>query len=854
MLVSRAAGFRALPPFETLWNARPLSAVFAALAACVCGIAGAQTPPASAAQNAPPSNANQIQTVTVTAQFIRQSAQTTPLAITAISASSLADRGQTSLTQVASDAPSVTLLQDEAAFGPAMAASIRGIGQFDFDPALEPGVGIYVDDVYYATLTGSILDLLDLDRVEVLRGPQGTLEGMNSEGGAIKLFSKSPDATPSTDFDALYGSRNHVELRASTDFVLVPDRVFVRLAGVGNHQDGYLHEYDFGCANPSFTATATDGVTGTYSVAPGFTSHAGSCQTGEEGGTGYAGGRASLRWAVNDNVDAIFIGDLTNENQENPATSLIYAGPAPLNGVAQSPGIDNITIPTTSGASLPYDSGKVPAMIPSNPYASYASFCLPAVTAPLAIPGLGSNLNEPAYCTSDRTQLESWGASGTVNWIINDDTSLKNILADRGYMSTWGEDNDASAWPVGLGGEYLEHHQFSEELRLNGKWDHLMDYTIGGFYFRELTVYGTHQDLWYATDNIIPGLPLDGFLNFLGNDPVLAHDKAGYLHTVWHLAPKLDLTAGLRYTNQDKDYTYTRLNPEGTTGGSATLVSALNGYTGTYSASRMDYRGDIDYRFTDEVMGYAQYSTGFKGGGVNPRPFYVSQAIHFNPETLSNYEAGIKSTWLDNTLRVNLDGYFSQYRDIQLSLLNCGFIPSIGALGQGSPCALPYNAGDAHEKGVELETEEHLGSFEIDASGSYLDFKYVSLNPNTGVTYGMITPFTPEWQGNIGAQYALSLGNAGLLTARLDASTRSGVYTNPVNDEYNRLGGYTTYNAHLTWEPRSDNWQVILQALNLTDKFYWVNIFDLTAAGGGSVTGTPSPPLEIDVEIKHQMM
>ena len=343
-------------------------------------------------------------------------------------------------------------------------------------------------------------------------------------------------------------------------------------------------------------------------------------------------------------------------------------------------------------------------------------------------------------------------------------------------------------------------------------------------------------------------------MNFLGEDPVLAHDRAGYLHTVWHLAPKLDVTGGMRFTSQDKDYTYTRVNPQGGTGGSATLVSALNGYTGTYSATRWDWRGDIDYRFTDQVMAYAQYSTGFKGGGVNPRPFYVSQAIHFNPETLSNYEAGIKSTWFDNRVRVNLDGYFSQYRDIQLTLLNCGFIPSIAALGQGSPCALPYNAGDAHEKGVELESEARLGAFEVDASGSYLDFQYVSLNPNTGVTYGMSTPFTPQWQGNMGAQYTIPFGNAGSLTGRLDASTRSGVYTNPVNDIYNRLGGYTTYNAHLTWADESNDWQVILQALNLTDKFYWVNIFDLTAAGGGSVTGTPSPPLELDLEIKHTLM
>src|SRR5581483_2278316 len=172
--------------------------------------------------------------------------QTTPLAISAISADQIAARAQSSLVDITKDVPSVQLNTATGAFGPSITAYIRGIGQGDLDPALEPGVGIYIDDVYFGTLTGAIFDLLDLDRVEVLRGPQGTLEGMNSEGGAVKLFSKRPDANESMTFDALYGSRNHVELRASTNFALA-DNLFVRLSGVGNHQDGYQNVFDFAC-------------------------------------------------------------------------------------------------------------------------------------------------------------------------------------------------------------------------------------------------------------------------------------------------------------------------------------------------------------------------------------------------------------------------------------------------------------------------------------------------------------------------------------------------------------------------------------------------------------------------------
>jgi iron complex outermembrane receptor protein len=131
-----------------------------------------------------------LEEITVTAQFREQSAQDTPLAITAISGDTLEERSQVSVAEIAAQTPNVTLTQAGAFGGNSLTAYIRGVGQIDFIPAVEPGVGIYVDDVYYASITGAVLELLDLDRVEVLRGPQGTLAGKNSIGGAIKLYSK----------------------------------------------------------------------------------------------------------------------------------------------------------------------------------------------------------------------------------------------------------------------------------------------------------------------------------------------------------------------------------------------------------------------------------------------------------------------------------------------------------------------------------------------------------------------------------------------------------------------------------------------------------------------------------------
>jgi len=149
-------------------------------------------------------------TIVVTAQFREQALQDTPIAITAVNAEMLEARSQTELTEVANQAPSVALRPSGADFGPSISASIRGIGQIDFSPLLEPGVGIYIDDVYYPRMIGANFELLDVERVEILRGPQGTLTGRNSEGGAIRFISKKPDGTLGGFAQASYGSRDLV--------------------------------------------------------------------------------------------------------------------------------------------------------------------------------------------------------------------------------------------------------------------------------------------------------------------------------------------------------------------------------------------------------------------------------------------------------------------------------------------------------------------------------------------------------------------------------------------------------------------------------------------------------------------
>jgi iron complex outermembrane receptor protein len=264
--------------------------------------------------------------IIVTAQFREQNLQDTPLAITAVSSAMLEARSQTNVQDVANQAPSVTLKPQGATFGPSLGASIRGVGQFDFNPALEPGVGLYVDDVYFATLTGSILDLLDLDRVEILRGPQGTLAGRNSIGGAIKLYSQRPTGDNSGYVAAAYGSRNRLDLRGSADFNLA-EGLDARIAGVAKQQEGYVKRLDFGCLYPAGgPATFVDrsGATVPINPAGGVTplTNASDCVLAKEGEVGFIAVRGQLRYRPTDTLDINIIADYSEDDRT-------AAGPTP---------------------------------------------------------------------------------------------------------------------------------------------------------------------------------------------------------------------------------------------------------------------------------------------------------------------------------------------------------------------------------------------------------------------------------------------------------------------------------------------------------------------------------------------
>jgi iron complex outermembrane receptor protein len=749
-----------------------------------------------------------LQEIVVTAQFRVQKLQDAPLAITAVNAALLEQRGQSSLHDLAQQAPNVTLVETGGAFGPGMTAFIRGIGQYDFDPAVAPGVGVYIDDVYYTSLTGSNFGLLDLDRVEILRGPQGTLAGANTEGGAIKLYSIKPQGNDTGSVKVSYGERDLIDVQGMADVSLIPDKLFARVSGVTHQQNGYVTRIDYGCAFPTSGIPALGGTQQ-------------NCVSGHEGGKNYTAGRVALRWLPSDNLTVDWAGDVTIDKSQVAAVTLLQVNPAAPGAFATN---INSGYPPGNAAGVAYDS----RFIPKDPYVSYANFCAG---------GLGGN----TYCFSPDTYTKIWGTSLNVVWQLSPDVNLTSISAYRRFDSQWVEDNEVSPLGGTLGAEHIFNHTFTQELRLSGKVGRLFDYTVGGFYLKQLTTYPTHQVLNY----IIPGVDFE----FLGDDPVNNRDYAAFANGTWHITDALNLNAGVRYTNQEKDYTYVRENPSSIGGGDSVFFPpGFSGSVGRFSGTRTDYRVNLDYRWNEELMTYVSVSTGFKGGGINPRPFIATQVQPFGPETLTAYEIGAKSDWFDHSLRVNVAGFYNKYKDIQVTLLSC---PQYSGGSATTPCAAPVNGGDADIYGAELEATYRLGGLDLEANLSKQHFEYKSVIGNSGITLGADRPYFQPLKWSFAAQYEIRLPSAGSITPRLDFIYGAGFVTNAEADPQSYVPGHHELNGRITYRPESGNWEASIAGSNLTDKLWYTSTFDLYSSLG-SVYGIPSAPRTVWAEFKKK--
>lgn len=737
------------------------------------------------AQDAEGGDDSGVGTIVVTAQFRDQDIQETPLAITAVDASLMDARSQTNIEQVAQRAPSVQLTAGGQGGGAqTIAANIRGIGQTDFQFPSEPGVGLYIDDVYYGISFGGAFDLVDLDRVEILRGPQGTLSGKNSIGGSIKLFSRRPDDDPDAYIEVSAGSFDRLAFRAASNMTISPDRLYLRLSGMARYVDGYVQRLDYEC------------VTGDPAPGGTFATGGEDCVIGTEGGQNVVGGRAALRWIVNDRIENNLVVDVTRDRSEASAAKSIF-------------------LPTVFD---PNGNSYVTGPRDYTNYATYTSY-----------PGEAQQYTNPA-----ESFLNAWGMANTLEIELTDDLFFTSITAFRHADGSSSWDGDNSPLSLSNTTSIFEHDQFTQEVRISANIQEFLELTAGGYYYHGDSRVGGRINVGVAG------------LDFYSDDPFKQESYSAFLHGVVHVTDSFNLTGGIRYTNEDKTYTFVRRSP---IAGLPTdfRVAPLDGLQASFQGDRVDWRIAADYEVVPDVRLYGQVATGFKGGGVNPRPFYQSQLVSYDQEAATSYEVGLKTMLFDRALRLNSAYYHTDYSGYQGVVSACPdltpeFLPQF--------CAATRNIGDARIDGFEVEFDARpIDGLSIDGSVSYTDFRFVSGLVGSGILAGVTrAPFVSDWKYAIGAQYELQVDGVGSFTPRLDWEWQSDMESNIPNS----IPGFTAgnvesrglLNARLTYRTEDEAWEASVAATNLTDEFYYLNKYDRVSQSGNAY-GMPGRPREV---------
>ena len=735
-----------------------------------------------------------IEEVVVTARRREEGLQSAPIAISAYTGDSLDYRGVTRLDQIAKFAPGLTLENNPSFGGASNSAAIylRGIGQKEFLPTTEPGVGLYVDGVYVARSVGAILDIVDVERIEVLRGPQGTLFGRNTIGGAISVVTRQPEIGGDVQgsIGASIGDDSLLHLNASVEGTL-SDTAAARVSVASFNQDGYVQRADGIDLGDDDTLTA----------------------------------RLAVNWQPTDALSGQFSVDMTRDRENGPAMQLIgidFTDLSQLAGVVAAPPPPMAFIHNVTTAALG----------PGQPCAATNA----AGQGVTSNPG-SANCYDSRYIGADGenegtapalSETDLLGLSATFTYEISDTLTLKSITESRSLESEFARDGDHSPHRISQFHDDLEQDQFSQELQLLGSTDKL-EWILGAYYFNEDGFNVNTLD--FTVSNFRSGGSFD-------NEAWAAFAQATY-----DLTDALHLTLGGRYTDEQKSFTPDQIIYQNYYAGFSNLVPADNPLA-ALDAPFLQAGGrilpllekDIDiseftplanlaFDLSDDMMVYLSYSEGFKSGGFTQRvfppiiaPFTAAPGTPdidliptYDPEFVEVLELGFKGTFMDGRVRVNGALFTTDYEDLQVQVFN-------------SVAPVTQNIGKASIEGLELEVMASPGNgWLVEASLSLLDANYDEIDTgNTLIARDNDFERVPETAASLGLSRELTLGDNGTLILRGDWSYRSKTFIDAYNTALLETDSTDLIDASVRWLSADEAWTVILSGINLTDEEYMV--------------------------------
>ncbi|MEE2922289.1 MAG: TonB-dependent receptor [Pseudomonadota bacterium] len=707
-----------------------LSVAALALATVIVSPAFAQTDGGEDA-----SSPKRLQSVTVTARKTSEDIQDVPLSVSAFDAEALEAYGFTDSLDIDDQVPNLEI----KTFGGNPNIFIRGVGNNDFNATTVSPVSIYSDDVVQGLTGGQLMQMFDLERVEVLRGPQGTLFGRNTTGGAINFYSRKPGQSQEGYFRVGVGNYNLIELEGAGTIVF-SDKLATRVAGKMTKDDGYLRNLFNG-----ERANATD----------------------------LAAARMVTRYEPNDNLEMLWNVHMGRDRSD-------------------------------------YYQGKPVGAINDADVLGYSD---PRPDDPWVI-----NVNE----TDNRHHADTWGTN--LRFIQQfGDFEFKSITAYESVETDYLGDIDQSPNDLDELRFQQDGEQISQEFNLSYEGGADWSWIAGLFYLEEDFHYNTSGSLFGA----IPAaaLPLDAESQ---------RDTTTYAvfgEATYRFTDKFSVTGGLRYTVEEKEATLDSLLVFGT--GTPPNGATIPLIPETMVSDEWDaWSGRVlaKYEFTPDSMVYGSVSRGFRSGGFNLGAFFdPNELTTVDPEFLTSYELGLKTTVLDGRLRANMAVFMYDYTDLQVFTFT-----------QGSSTANPIvialeNAANADVSGFEGEfTALPLDDMMLTLGVGYLDATYKDYLSNiAGDLSGNRLPGAPEWNINFAGQYDIHLPDNFVLTPRVEYVFVDQRYYDPNELEaISSRGSHDLFNARLTFRPTDANWQISLWGKNLADEDYIVDAGDLTATFG----------------------
>jgi len=743
-----------------------------------------------------------LEELIVTARKREESLQETPIAISAFNANDIEARNIRDISAISRLTPNLVFDTAPPVSGNSSGASVflRGVGQLDFTVNVDPGVGIYVDGVYVSRSIGSVLDLLDVERVEVLRGPQGTLYGRNTIGGAIQLFSKAPTDDFSGRAKATFGSDNRADVMAAVNLPITKT-IRSKFSVLSQNQDGYV----------------TDG------------------RGVDLGDTDSLTGRAQFAWNPSERFSANFDFDFSSTD-ENGAPNV----PVELFAFDGAFGLVNGTTPTGADDF----STRFNFFAPNCPYDNNNQA---SVENNLNCFGNQYNTNDIRLTNSDfpltKSENDVFGGALTLEYEF-DWGQLKSITGYRELDSEFGRDSDHSPLPIFATANIQEQDQFSQEIQLTGSNDN-SNWVIGAFYYEETA--------FEYTQIFLPAFGGPVLLQGIFYNDVENESSAVYGEYTFDFSDNWSATLGARYTDETKFYAsdqgFSLLN--GNVGGSAVYVGIdpndpstnperlasfdildrntvttgtpdQSGYVvrlidepgQTADISDTNIRATLTYKPADSSLLYGTYSDGFKSGGFNPRylaPTSDLRAIEFQPETVELLKLGYTS--FGSRFKANIALFQSDYQDIQIS--------ADSPTSQGA--TVTQNAAAATITGLEAELAYILDSnWIIDGGFGYLDAEYDELGSGVSSSVTLNSRFAriPEFSANLGSSYIAQLNNGAQLTTRLDLSYKDDTEGTVQNDSQAFEDSYALLNASIRYATPNDKWLLTIGGTNLTDEEY----------------------------------